>query len=125
GGASGTRLWWAPPPLLVVLGGNALLTRDRSGLRRIAIAAAVVGLWDLAWFVVLVRPWLTPAMHTYWSRQYAPAASARALGSFLHTGGGELLAPALGPSGVRIGLSGPIRPPATRSGPQAALARAL
>jgi len=113
------------PPLLVVLGGHALLTRDRAELRRIAIAAAVVGLWDLAWFVVLIRPWLTPAMHTYWSGQYPPLTSARALGSFLHASGVELLAPALGPYGVWIALAGLIVLLATRDGRLAALALLL
>ena len=113
------------PPLLAVLGGHALVARDRSGLRRIAIAAAVVGLWDLAWFVTLVRPWLTPAIHMYWWGAYAPRASAHALGSFLHAAGVQLVAPALGPYGVWIALAGLVVLLATRDGRPAALALVL
>src|SRR5262249_51793081 len=79
------------PPLLTVLAGRALLARDRPALRRIVRAAVVIGLWGVAWFSLLVRPWLTPAMHAYWEGQYAPLTSERALGAFLHASTAQLL----------------------------------
>lgn len=113
------------PPLLTVLAGSALLARDRAGLRRIAFAAAAVGLWHLVWFAVLVRPWLTPAMHAYWQGQYAPRWDAHALGAFLSKSATQLLAPALGPYGVWIALAGLAILLATRDGRLAALALLL
>src|SRR5262249_17539294 len=89
------------PPLLAVLAGRALLMRDRALQRRIAVAAAVVALWNLVWFMVLVRPWLTPAMHAYWQPQYAPR-DLHALGAFLDASATQLLTPALGPYGTWI-----------------------
>src|SRR5262249_11707986 len=109
------------PPLLAVLAGHALLMRDRAQQRRIAVAAVVVALWTLAWFVVLVRPWLPPAMHAYWQTQYAPR-DLHALGAFLDTSATQLLAPALGPYGTWIVLAGLAVLLATGDGRPAAIA---
>src|SRR5262245_47056427 len=121
---SNTQLLVAPP-LLAVLAGRALLARDRPALRRIVRAAVVIGLWDVAWFALLVRPWLTPAMHAYWQGQFAPVTSARALGAFLQANAAQLLAPGLGPYGVWLALGGVAVLVVTRDGRPAALALLL
>src|SRR5262249_9853083 len=112
------------PPLLAVLAGRALLMRDPAQQRRIAIAGVVVALWNLAWFIVLVRPWLTPAMHAFWQPQYAPR-DLHALGAFLDASATQLLAPALGPYGVWITLAGLAVLLATGDGRPAAIAIVL
>jgi hypothetical protein len=92
------------PPLVAALLGESLMRPDRALLGRIALAGSAVALWDLAWFTLVIHPWVTPALREFWRGHYAPLDSASALGAFVCRSGARLLAPALGSDGVLLAL---------------------
>src|SRR5262249_5068991 len=92
------------PPLVAALFGEALVRRDRAMLVRIAVAGALVGLWGLFWFRVVIQPWVTPALREFWRGHYAPLDSASALGAFVYRSAVYVLAPGLGSDGVVLAL---------------------
>jgi hypothetical protein len=113
------------PPLLGTLALRAAVRRDGSGLRRIVIAGAAVGLFDLTWFVLAVQPWLTPPLRAFWQGHYAPFGNASMLAAFVRLSFARLLAPALGPFGVGLALAGLAVLLMTRSGRWAAVTTLL
>src|SRR4029453_13895048 len=95
------------PPLVAALLGESLMRPDRALLGRIALAGSAVALWDLAWFTLVIPPWVTPALREFWRGHYAPLDSASALGAFVYRSGARLLAPALRSDGVLLALLRP------------------
>src|SRR5262245_12541171 len=92
------------PPLVAALFGEALVRRDRAMLGRIALAGALVGLWGLVWFRLVIQPWVTPALREFWRGHYAPLDSASALGAFVYRSAARVLTPGLGSDGVVLAL---------------------
>jgi hypothetical protein len=118
---SNAQLFLAPP-LFLALGLQAVLRRDRAALRRLVAAGALVALWDLAWFTLVIHPWLTPVLREFWNGHYAPRGDVAALRHFCRNAAMTLLAPGLGRLGPWLALAGLLLLMATRSGRWPALA---
>jgi hypothetical protein len=112
---SNAQLFLAPP-LVVTLAALALVRRDGARLRRIVIAGALVALWDVTWFALVIRPWLTPALQAFWNGHYAPSGNLVALAGFVRNAAAGLLAPSLGPYAVALLFGGLVILAATSEG---------
>ncbi len=121
---SNAQLFLAPP-LFLALGLHAVLARDWTALRRLTLAGALVALWHLVWFTLLIHPWLTPALTEFWRGHYAPHGDTAALGTFAGASAATLLSPALGAFGTPLAAGGLVLLLATRAGRWPALAAAL
>src|SRR5262249_18244499 len=112
------------PPVLLALGIRAAVRRDRPALTRLALAALCIGLWDVAWFGILIRPWLG-AVQEYWNGHYVPVGRLALMAGFVSASLRNLLGPGLGPDGLLLALGGLAVLLATPAGRWAALAAAL
>jgi hypothetical protein len=104
-GFTNSQILLAPPTLAALLA-DAAIGRDRRRLADVAVAAAVVGVWDVATYRMLLAPHLPSALDPYWSAQTylppSPVTAARLLWERL----GWTIAQAIGPHGVSAaGLS--------------------
>jgi hypothetical protein len=92
------------PPIFAALVADALVRRDRDAARDLVAAAVVVGLWDAAYYRVLVAPRLPGPADAYWGAQaYVPVdlgPAARLVWERL----GWALVPALGPAGYAAAM---------------------
>jgi len=91
------------PPVCAALLLDALLRRERRGTRDVLVMAAVVGLWDAVYYLLLIAPRLPGRTDPYWGmQQYLPVALVAA-----RIGWGRLswiLRPALGAVTLPVAL---------------------
>jgi hypothetical protein len=71
------------PPILAALLADALLHRDRSGARAVAIALLAVGTWYLIWYWFLIAPRTGRALAEYWRASFVPTTSVSAAVRFM------------------------------------------
>jgi hypothetical protein len=121
---SNAQLFLAPPVFLA-LGLQALLRRDGPALRRLVIAGALVALWDLTWFALVIDPWLTPVLREYWNGHYAPRGDPAAILRFGWNAAIMLLSPGLGRFGPWLAFAGLVLLLTTSSGRWPAMAAVL
>lgn len=77
------------PPLLAALLIAAVVRRDWRMVRIVSLAGLAVGLWDAAWFRLLIAPHLLPSVIGYWEGTYVPSTS---IGAALRFVGASLAA---------------------------------
>jgi len=87
------------PPIFAVLVLGALVRRDRRALRDVALAAGVVGAWDLVYAHFVIAPRLPSALDAYWAAQTYLSADPIAASRVLWERLGWTLGPALGSYG--------------------------
>jgi len=91
------------PAVLAALVLDALLRREYRVTRELLITAAIVGLWDVGYYVLLVAPRLPGAADSYWRmQQYLPVAPVAARIAWERLA--WTLGPALGPSTLVVSL---------------------
>jgi hypothetical protein len=71
------------PPILAALLVDALLRRDRSGARAVAVALFAVGTWYLVWYWFLIAPRMGRALAEYWQASFVPTTSLSAAARFV------------------------------------------
>jgi hypothetical protein len=105
-GFANSQLFMAPPVFATLLL-DAFVRRDRRSLRDLVLATAIVGTWDLLYYLWLVAPHLPSTSATvdaYWGAQvYLPTRPVEAAG-ILWERLGWALGPALGRYGYPIAM---------------------
>ncbi|HEV7734867.1 MAG TPA: glycosyltransferase family 39 protein [Candidatus Binatia bacterium] len=114
---SNAQILAAPPVLAIVLIAT-LVRRDGLPARRVALLTLVVGLFDVAWYALVLRPGMPASLHDYYAEGYLPTGSVAVTAAAARAAFDRLLVPGLGAYGVWVAAAavvGLVGDPRTRS----------
>ncbi len=92
----------AAPPILATVFLMAAVRGDGLAARRVALLTLGVGLFDVGWYALVLRPGMPASLHAYYAEGYLPTGSLAVMATAARAAFDRLLVPGLGAYGVWI-----------------------